>query len=177
MGVSSLKHPYPVVLGGISCLALHPFTIPRSRMSSSQRPDASSAPVPQRRTSGSAPAWSCSFTSFLRLPMRKPLFVSNFIPLPSAVGDSAGLEVSLPSKMLLDVAASRSFPPLTGLLSYLSPAMWLPGSVRGLLAWGANRPVRRDPQFRREDQHPGANSMPRDSSAGTRTVPSGGIRV
>ena len=44
--------------------------------------------------------------------MRKPLFVSNFIPLPSAVGGDAGLEVRLPSKTIQDVAASRSFPPL-----------------------------------------------------------------
>ena len=110
--ISLLKPPYPVVLGGISCLALRHFITPPSRMSSSPRPDASSAPVPQRRTSVNAPAWSCFFTSFPRFPMRKPLFVSNFIPLPSAVGGDAGLEVRLPSKTIQDVAASRSFPPL-----------------------------------------------------------------
>ena len=112
MGVSLLKHPYPVALGGFSCLALRHFITPPSRMSSSPKPNASSAPVPQRRTSVNAPAWSCFFTSSPRFPMRKPLFVSNFIPLPSAVGGDAGLEVSLPSKTIRDVAASRSFPPL-----------------------------------------------------------------
>lgn len=40
-----------------------------------------------------------------------------------------------------------------------------------------DRPVRRHPQFRRENQHSGENSHPCESSAWTRTVPPRGIRV
>jgi hypothetical protein len=112
MRASSLKHPNPVALGVVSCLALRHFIVRPSRTNSSPRPDAFSALVQQRRTSGNAPAWSCFSTNFPLFPTWKPLLVSIFIPVPSAVGGNAGREASLPSRTILDVAASRSFPPL-----------------------------------------------------------------
>ena len=108
----STLNDWPVVLGAVSCLALFHFIALPSPMSSSTRPDASSALAPQRHTSGSAPAWSCSSTNSPRFPTWKSLPGSTFIPTPSGFGGDAGLQGSLPSRMILDVAASRSFPPL-----------------------------------------------------------------
>jgi hypothetical protein len=108
----STLNNWPVVLGAVSCLALCHFIALPSPMSSSTRPDASSGLAPQRRTSGSAPAWSCSSTNSPRFPTWKSLPGSTFIPTPSGFGGDAGLQGSLPSRMILDVAASRSFPPL-----------------------------------------------------------------
>src|SRR3954451_8872558 len=81
-------------------------------MSSSPRPDASSTRAPQRRTSGSVQAWSCSCTNPPRFPTWQPRLGLIFIPIPSAVGGHAGPEDNLPSRTILAGAASRAFPPL-----------------------------------------------------------------
>src|SRR3954451_21297447 len=112
LGVSSLKTLRPIALGVFSCLALRHFIARPSLISSSPRPDASSTLAPQRRTSGSAHAWSCSLTNPPRFPTWQPLLVSIFIPVPSAVGGNAGPEVSSPSGRIRAGAESRSFPPL-----------------------------------------------------------------
>jgi hypothetical protein len=112
LGGSPLKPNRPIALGVVPCLALCHFIAPPSLRSSSPRPDASSTLAPQRRTSGSAPAWSCSFTNLPRFPTWLPLLVSISIPVPSADGGNAGPEVSSPSRTTPAGAASRSFPPL-----------------------------------------------------------------
>jgi hypothetical protein len=112
LGVSSLITLRPIALGVVSCLALRHFIARPSLMSSSPRLDASTTRAPQRRTSGSVHAWSCSFTNSPRFPTWQPRLVLIFIPVPSAVGGNAGPEVSLPSRTILAGAASRSFPPL-----------------------------------------------------------------
>jgi DDE superfamily endonuclease len=112
MGVSSLKTIRPVALGVVSCLVLcHSLARP-SLISSSPRPDGSSTLAPPRHTSGSEHAWSCSFTNSPPSPMWLPPLVSISIPVPSAVGGNAGPEVSTPSRTILAVDPSRSFPPL-----------------------------------------------------------------
>jgi hypothetical protein len=112
MGVSSLKTIRPVALGVVSCLVLcHSIARP-SLMSSSPRPDGSSTLARPRHTSGSEHAWSCSFTNSPPSPMWLPPLVSISIPVPSAVGGNAGPEVSTPSRTILAVDPSRSFPPL-----------------------------------------------------------------
>jgi hypothetical protein len=112
LGVSSPTTTRPIALGVISCQALRHFIARPSRMSSSPRPDVSSRLAPLRRTSGSAHAWSCSFTNSRRFPTWPPLLVLISIPVPSAVGGNAGPEVGSPSRMIPAEAASRSFPPL-----------------------------------------------------------------
>jgi hypothetical protein len=112
LGVASMKTIRPIAFGVVSCQDRRHFIARPSLMSSSPRPDASSVLAPPRRTSGSAHAWSCFFTNSPRFPTWHPLLVSIFIPVPSAVGGNAGPEVSLPSRTILAVAASRSFPPL-----------------------------------------------------------------
>jgi hypothetical protein len=109
---SPLKNDWPVALGVVSCLALRHFIARPSQMSSSPTPDASSALVPQRRTSASAPAWSCFSTNSPCLPTWKPLPGSTFSATPSGFGGNAGRPGSLPSTTILDVAVRRSFPPL-----------------------------------------------------------------
>jgi len=112
LGVSSLNTLRLIALGVVWCLALRLFIAPPSLLSSSPRLDASSTLEPQRHTSGSVHAWSCSSTNSPRSPMWPPLLVLIFIPIPSAVGGNAGPEVSLPSRTIPAVAVSRPFPPL-----------------------------------------------------------------
>jgi hypothetical protein len=63
LGVSSLNTLRPIALGVVSCLALRLFIARPSLIHSSPRLDASSTLEPQRRTSGSVHAWSCSSTN------------------------------------------------------------------------------------------------------------------
>jgi hypothetical protein len=112
LGVSSLNTLRPIALGVFSCLARRLFIARPSLRSSSPRLDASSTLEPQRHTSGSVHAWSCSSTNSPRSPTWLPRLVSIFIPIPSAVGGNAGPEVSSPSRTIPAGAARRSFPPL-----------------------------------------------------------------
>jgi DDE superfamily endonuclease len=81
-------------------------------MSSSPRPADSRRLAPLRQTSGNAPTWSYSYTTSPRFPMWPPLLASAFTPTPSACGENVGPQASLSSTMILDEAASQSFPPL-----------------------------------------------------------------
>jgi hypothetical protein len=112
LGVSSLKTLWPLLLGVVSCLALRRFIIRASLLSSSPRPGDSFSLAPRRRTSGSALAWSCSFTNTPPFPTRQPRPVSISIPIPFAAGGAAGPAVSSLSRTIRAGAASRSFPPL-----------------------------------------------------------------
>jgi DDE superfamily endonuclease len=112
LGMPLLNSIWPVPQGAVSCPALYLFIAPASRMSSSLRPGASSALARRRRTSGSAPTWSCSSRNPRRFPMLPPLLVLTSIPIPSAVGGNAGPPASSLSRTIPVVAASRSFPPL-----------------------------------------------------------------
>jgi hypothetical protein len=112
LGGSSLKTLWPITLGVVSCLALRRFIARPSLMSSSPRPAASSALAPPRRTSGSAPGWSCSFTNPPPFPTWPPRLVWICTPVPFAVGGNAGPPGSSRSRTIRAGAASRSFPPL-----------------------------------------------------------------
>jgi len=112
LGVSSLKTLWLHVLGVVSCLDLRRFITRVSRLSSSPRPGGSLSLAPRRRTSGSALAWSCSFTNTPPFPTRQPLPASISIPIPFAAGGTAGPDVSSLSRTIRAGAASRSFPPL-----------------------------------------------------------------
>jgi hypothetical protein len=112
LGVSSLKTLWPLLLGVVSCPALRRFIIRASLLSSSPRPGDSFSLAPRRRTSGSALAWSCSFTNTPPFPTRQPRPVSISIPIPFAAGGAAGPAVSSLSRTIRAGAASRSFPPL-----------------------------------------------------------------
>jgi len=81
-------------------------------MSSSPRPDDSRPPAQRHRTFDNEPTWLCFCTKNPRFPMSKPPPDSTFTPMASAVGGNAGPKGTLLWKMLLDEAASRSFPPL-----------------------------------------------------------------
>jgi DDE superfamily endonuclease len=106
------SRPDTVELGVVSCLALRLFITRASLLSSAPRPGGSFSLAPRRRTSGSALAWSCSFTNTLPFPTRQPRPVSISIPIPFAAGGAAGPEVSSLSRTIRAGAASRSFPPL-----------------------------------------------------------------
>ena len=112
LGVSSLKTLWPHVLGVVSCLALRLFITRTSLLSSSPRPGGSFSLALRRRTSDSALAWSCSFTSTPPFPTRPPRPASISIPIPFAAGGAAGPEGSSLSRTIQAGAASRSFPPL-----------------------------------------------------------------
>jgi DDE superfamily endonuclease len=81
-------------------------------MSFSLRRDDSLLLAPRRRTFENEPIWCCSCTNTPRFPMSKSLASSDFTLIACAVGGNAGPKASLPSKMLLDEAASPPFPPL-----------------------------------------------------------------
>jgi len=112
LGILSRDPIWPIPGGVVSCPALRLFIARPSRMSSSPRPGASRTLARQRRTSGSALTWFCSSTNRRRSPMRPPPLVSTCIPIPSAVGGSAGPRAGSPSRTIPAAAASRSFPPL-----------------------------------------------------------------
>jgi DDE superfamily endonuclease len=109
---SSLKTIWPTALGVVPCLALRLFITRPFLMSSSPRPGDSSSLAPRRHTSGSALAWSGSFTKPPPFPTRQPPLISISIPTPSAVGADAGPKAGSPSRTTLAGAVSRSFPPL-----------------------------------------------------------------
>lgn len=108
----SLNNKGPVTLGADTCQGLSHAIARPSPMSSSPRPNASSALAPLRPTSANAPTWSCFCTNCPRFPTRLPPPGLTFTPTPSAFGDNAGPKATLPSKTLQDEAASPSFPPL-----------------------------------------------------------------
>jgi DDE superfamily endonuclease len=109
---SPRKNNWPIALGGAWCLD-HCLTIARpSLMSFWPRPTVWPALAQPRRTCKSGHVWSCFCTNSLRLATRKLLPGSIFTPTPSAFGDNAGPLANSPSRTNLDVAASRSFPPL-----------------------------------------------------------------
>ena len=109
---SSLKTIWPTALGVVPCLALRLFITRPFLMSSSPRPGDSSSLAPGRHTSGSALAWSGSFTKPPPFPTRQPPLISISIPTPSAVGADAGPKAGSLSRTTLAGAVSRSFPPL-----------------------------------------------------------------
>jgi len=109
---SSLKTIWPTTLGVVPCLALRLFITRPFLMSSSPRPGDSSSLAPRRHTSGSALAWSGSFTKPPPFPTRQPPLISISIPTPSAVGADAGPKAGSLSRTTLAGAVSRSFPPL-----------------------------------------------------------------
>jgi DDE superfamily endonuclease len=109
---SSLKTIWPTALGVAPCLALRLFITRPFRLSSSPRPGDSSSLAPRRHTSGSALAWSGSFTKPPPFPTRQPPLTSISIPTPSAVGADAGPKAGSLSRTTLAGAVSRSFPPL-----------------------------------------------------------------
>ena len=109
---SSLKTIWPTALGVVPCLALRLFITRPFLMSSSPRPGDSSWLAPRRHTSGSALAWSGSFTKPPPFPTRQPPLISISIPTPSAVGADAGPKAGSLSRTTLAGAVSRSFPPL-----------------------------------------------------------------
>ena len=109
---SSLKTIWPTALGVVPCLALRLFITRPFLMSSSPRPGDSSSLVPRRHTSGSALAWSGSFTKPPPFPTRQPPLISISIPTPSAVGADAGPKAGSLSRTTPAGAVSRSFPPL-----------------------------------------------------------------
>ena len=109
---SSLKTIWPTALGVVPCLALRLFITRPFRMSSSPRPGDSSSLAPRRHTSGSALAWSGSFTKPPPFPTRQPPLISISIPTPFAVGADAGPKAGSLSRTTLAGAVSRSFPPL-----------------------------------------------------------------
>jgi DDE superfamily endonuclease len=109
---SSLKTIWPTALGVVPCLALRLFITRPFLMSSSPRPGDSSSLAPRRHTSGSALAWSGSFTKPPPFPTRQPPLISISIPTPSAVGADAGPKAGSLSRTTLAGAVSRSFPPL-----------------------------------------------------------------
>jgi len=109
---SSLKTIWPTALGVVPCLALRLFITRPFLMSSSPRPGDSSSLAPRRHTSGSALAWSGSFTKPPPFPTRQPPLISISIPIPTAVGADAGPKAGSLSRTTLAGAVSRSFPPL-----------------------------------------------------------------
>jgi len=109
---SSLKTIWPTALGVVPCLALRLFITRPFLMSSSPRPGDSSSLAPRCLTSGSALAWSGSFTKPPPFPTRQPPLISISIPTPSAVGATAGPKAGSLSRTTLAGAVSRSFPPL-----------------------------------------------------------------
>jgi DDE superfamily endonuclease len=112
LGIRALSSIWPIARGVLSCPVLRLSIAPPSRMSSSPRPGASPALARRRRTSASAPAWSCSSMKTRRSPMRRPPLAWTCIPIPSVVGGGAGPRAGSPSRTISAAAASRSFPPL-----------------------------------------------------------------
>src|SRR5947209_12692613 len=112
LGGSSLKTLWPITLGAVSCRDPRHFIARPSPRNSSRRPGASSSLAPRRRTSGSAHAWSCSFTIPPPSPTPPPLSIWVFIPIRSAGGGDAGPQVGSLSRTIPAGAVSRPFPPL-----------------------------------------------------------------